>query len=206
LVNGETVFEWSDFTKAIQSDDNWVILLDETTRAGREVINGVLGLLDGSQTVRVQDQLIKVNTRGTKIIIASENIGREYGGLKTIDKAFSNRFEFVIDKTYSPEVEKALLFNAIKEIGHPKFNNNVMSKMQKAISEIRARGAEIGVNDGSIFSTRTLVNIIKHLKTWAHTEESVNEAVMLAFDFAYIAALDATLAKACEDILRSHFN
>lgn len=204
-----TKFEWTKFTEAIRSDEPYVILLDELTRAPRGVGNVLLGLLDDFGSVTVMGEVISINRSSPKIIIASANHGREYGNLMGSDAALNNRWLLNIHKDYDEQVEKALLLafvDEMKALGDTNYNLAFVTQMQKCIKDIRTICANLGVNDNTIFSTRSLTNILKQIKTWRQLH-NVNEAVTRGFRFGYTNKIsDEALVRGVSDAVRIHFS
>lgn len=108
LEDGKSVFDYAEFTKAIQ-EPGTVILLDELSRASMAAENILFPCLDdrrkltievaGSKDVRE----IKVNPDVT--FIATANIGTEYTGTNSMDKALINRF-FPLELNDIPKKEE----------------------------------------------------------------------------------------------------
>jgi MoxR-like ATPase len=92
-----TYFIESGFAKAIQTPGT-IVLLDEFSRANHEAANILMTVLDAEQRyVRLDEE---ENTRVIKVapgvcFIATANIGNEFTGTRTIDRAMMDRFAVV---------------------------------------------------------------------------------------------------------------
>ncbi|MEP2668862.1 MAG: MoxR family ATPase [Cyclobacteriaceae bacterium] len=109
--NGTSVFDLAVFPLAIQRPST--ILLDELNRAGDDVMNILLPVLDSDRTLRMDmapsnlPREIRVHDQVT--FIATANIGSRYTGTNQIDGAIEDRFKF-IELDYMPQdVECAYL-------------------------------------------------------------------------------------------------
>lgn len=111
--NHESVFEYSNFAKAIQREG--VVILDEITRAAPTVINVLLPVLDGRQELRVEmageSDLRRIPVNPKCRFLATGNTGAEYTGTYNqgeLDIALKSRFR-TAEIDYMPESEEAAL-------------------------------------------------------------------------------------------------
>jgi MoxR-like ATPase len=103
-----TRYEKSDFILAVERGD--VILLDELTRLHPTIHNGVMSLLDGSNSVHLSDLNVTVQRHPETVFIATANIGVQYGGTHRLDAAMRERFPYSIERPFPPaDVEPAIL-------------------------------------------------------------------------------------------------
>ena len=103
-----TRYEKSDFILAVERGD--VVLLDELTRLHPSIHNGVMSLLDGSNSVHLSDLNVTVARHPETVFIATANIGVQYGGTHRLDAAMRERFPYSIERPFPPaDVEPAIL-------------------------------------------------------------------------------------------------
>lgn len=94
LVKGGSVFDYAKFTKVIQ--EPCVILFDELSRASLASMNILLPCLDDRRSLSIEIagsgdvRDIKVNPEVT--FMATANVGAEYSGTNSMDRALINRF------------------------------------------------------------------------------------------------------------------
>lgn len=111
-VTGSTVsgFDYAQFTKDIQEE--CIILLDELSRAPLTTMNILFPCLDSRRMLPVQmaggDDLRNIPVNPKCRFIATANVGVEYTGTNTIDKALMSRF-FPVELDYLGEGEEAAL-------------------------------------------------------------------------------------------------
>ena len=107
---GESIFDFAKFTADIQKPG--VVLLDELSRAPITTNNILFPLLDSRRTLPVEmalgsdDRIINVHPECC--FVATANIGAEYTGTTSMDKALTNRF-FPIELDYLPKNEEIKL-------------------------------------------------------------------------------------------------
>jgi MoxR-like ATPase len=103
-----TRYEKSDFILAVERGD--VVLLDELTRLHPSIHNGVMSLLDGSNSVHLSDLNVTVERHPETVFIATANIGVQYGGTHRLDAAMRERFPYSIERGFPPaDIEPAIL-------------------------------------------------------------------------------------------------
>lgn len=109
---GTSVFDYAKFTQDIQEPG--VILLDELSRAPVTTNNILFPCLDSRRTLPVEIaggkdmRSIKVNDECT--FIATANVGAEYTGTNSMDKALVNRF-FPLELSYMPANQEGLVLH-----------------------------------------------------------------------------------------------
>lgn len=103
-----TRYEKSDFILAVERGD--VVLLDELTRLHPTIHNGVMSLLDGSNSVHLSDLNVTVQRHPETVFIATANIGVQYSGTHRLDAAMRERFPYSVERGFPPaDVEPAIL-------------------------------------------------------------------------------------------------
>lgn len=110
LQNGGSVFDYAKFTQDIQQPG--VILLDELSRAPVTASNILFPCLDSRRCLPVEIAAGK-DSRSIKIhpqcaFIATANVGAEYTGTMSLDRALVGRF-FPLELEYMPVNEEALV-------------------------------------------------------------------------------------------------
>lgn len=126
VVEGEhaiTRFSLSEFLKWVSADGYapGVVLLDEVNRVHPSRANIIFALLDGSQAIFVPDIAGTVLPDGSlhdgyihvhphTIVVATANIGSQFGGTYSFDHAFKERFQFTVEMPWPPtEAEVEIL-------------------------------------------------------------------------------------------------
>ena len=120
---GESVFDYAKFTQDIQKPG--VILLDELSRAPVTTNNILFPCLDGRRTLPVEiaggEDVRSVKVHSECCFIATANVGAEYTGTMSMDRALVNRF-FPLELDYMPKdaEEKVLVERCGVDIGSAK--------------------------------------------------------------------------------------
>ena len=108
LKGGESVFEYARFAEDVQKPG--VILLDELSRAPLGTANILIPCLDSRRTLPVEmaggEGLRSVPIHPECMFIATANVGAEYTGTFSMDRALTGRF-FPLEFEYMPEAEEA---------------------------------------------------------------------------------------------------
>lgn len=104
LDAGKSVFDYARFVDDVQKPG--IIVLDELSRCPMTALNILFPVLDSRRTLPIEIAGCK-DTREVKVhpecvFIATANIGLEYTGTSTLDKALTNRF-FPIEFSYLPK-------------------------------------------------------------------------------------------------------
>lgn len=101
---GESVFDYAKFTQDIQKPG--VILLDELSRAPVTTNNILFPCLDSRRTLPVElaggEDLRAIKVHDECCFIATANVGAEYTGTMSMDRALVNRF-FPLELDYMPK-------------------------------------------------------------------------------------------------------
>lgn len=108
LKGGQSVFEYARFAEDVQKPG--VILLDELSRAPLGTANILIPCLDSRRTLPVEmaggEGLRSVPVHPECMFIATANVGAEYTGTFSMDRALTGRF-FPLEFEYMPEAEEA---------------------------------------------------------------------------------------------------
>lgn len=138
LEKGESIFDYAKFTQDIQ--EPCVILLDELSRGAMSCNNILFPCLDDRRELPVEIAGGK-DVRNIKIhpdvcFIATANIGAEYTGTMSMDRALVNRF-FPLELDYVPEndeVEVLMRRTGVSKtaaVSICKITNNIRSLFKK---------------------------------------------------------------------------
>lgn len=91
---GESVFDYAEFTKAVSQPG--IVLLDELSRAPVTTLNILFPCLDSRKTLPVEmaggDGLRAIKVHPDCVFFATANIGAEYTGTMSMDRALVDRF------------------------------------------------------------------------------------------------------------------
>lgn len=110
-----TNFASSRFVRALQTR-RAVILLDEINRCERDAYNILIPLLDGQRVIALDEHPDSpvVELAEEVCFFATANVGSEYVGAETLDKAIKDRFSTVIPLWFAPlEDEVDLLLQRV---------------------------------------------------------------------------------------------
>jgi len=110
---GESIFDYAKFTEDISKPG--VVLLDELSRAPVTTNNILFPCLDSRRKLPVEiaggEDAREIFVHPDCCFIATANVGSEYTGTMSMDKALVNRF-FPIELSYLPEnIEQQILMN-----------------------------------------------------------------------------------------------
>lgn len=134
LEKGESVFDYAKFTQVIQ--EPCVILLDELNRASLACNNVLFPCLDDRRSLSIEIASgkgmrdIKVHPEVT--FIATANVGQEYTGTNSMDRALVNRF-FPIELGYLPGAEEVKVI-----VNRTKINKDSAEIIVKVANNIRS--------------------------------------------------------------------
>ena len=105
---GESVFDYAKFTQDIQKPG--VVLLDELSRAPVTTNNILFPCLDSRRCLPVEmaggDDVRSISVHPECVFIATANVGAEYTGTMSMDRALVGRF-FPLELDYIPCTEEA---------------------------------------------------------------------------------------------------
>lgn len=118
LESGKSVFDYAKFTQDIQKPG--VILLDELSRAPLGTTNILFPCLDSRRQLPVEmaggNDVRSISVHPDCIFIATANVGSEYTGTMSMDRALIGRF-FSIELEYMPCTEEAKVLTKRYGIG-----------------------------------------------------------------------------------------
>jgi MoxR-like ATPase len=83
-----------------------IVLYDELTRLHPSLLNILIPLLDGSQSIWVPELGINVNVHPDTLFAATANIGAGYSGTYRLDDAIAGRFGYRIEQAFPPVPEE----------------------------------------------------------------------------------------------------
>jgi len=105
---GESIFDYAKFTQDIQKPG--VVLLDELSRAPVTTNNILFPCLDSRRMLPVEmaggDSMRAIKVHPDCVFIATANVGAEYTGTMSMDRALVGRF-FPLELDYMPCTEEA---------------------------------------------------------------------------------------------------
>lgn len=131
---GKSVFDYAKFTEDISKPG--VVLLDELSRAPVTTNNILFPCLDSRRSLPVEiaggQDLRRVEVHPDCCFVATANIGSEYTGTMSMDKALVNRF-FPVELDYLSEADETQLL--VTRSGIPK---DVAATITKVAAEIRS--------------------------------------------------------------------
>lgn len=157
LKEGKSVFDYAQFTKAVQ--EPCIILLDEINRAPMGVGNILFPCLDDRRTLPVEiacgEEMRSISIHPEVTFVATANIGAEYTGTMTIDRALQNRF-FPLELDHLPkDIEKQVL---IERTG---IDKKLAEDIVKVANDIRMMHKKVEVSSGvSIRETLMISSLI----------------------------------------------
>lgn len=135
LEDGHSVFDYAKFTQVIQ--EPCVILLDELSRASAGTNNVLFPCLDDRRTLSIEiaggKDMREIKVHPDVTFIATANIGAEYTGTNSLDRALVNRF-FPLELGYIPNNEEEEVL--IKRTGISKDKAKMVVKIANNIRSL----------------------------------------------------------------------
>lgn len=137
LEDGKSIFDYAKFTEDVQTPG--VIVLDELSRCPATALNILFPVLDHRRTLPVEiagsKDVREIKVHEKVCFIATCNIGIEYTGTSTLDKALTNRF-FPIEFDYlDPSIETQVL---IKKCDISRNDASIISSIADSIRKLKA--------------------------------------------------------------------
>ena len=138
LEAGGSIFDYAKFTQVIQ--EPCVILLDELSRAPQSAMNILFPCLDDRRSLSIEIACgkgireIKIHPEVT--FIATANVGAEYSGTNSMDRALVNRF-FTLELGYIPAKEEAAVLS--KRTGITKADSDMIVKVAGNIRNLASK-------------------------------------------------------------------
>ena len=157
LEKGESIFDYAKFTRVIQ--EPCIILLDELNRAPQSAMNILFPCLDDRRSLSIEIACGK-GVRDIKIhpevtFIATANVGAEYSGTNSMDRALMNRF-FALELGYIPSVEESKVLE--KRTGIKSDTSKTIVKIANTIRNLYTK-SEVSVSP-SIRETLSIAELI----------------------------------------------
>lgn len=123
---GESIFDYAKFTQDIQKPG--VVLLDELSRAPVTTNNILFPCLDSRRTLPVEmaggENMRSISVHPDCVFIATANVGVEYTGTMSLDRALVGRF-FPLELNYMPADEESRVLQKRYGIDNSSANNLV---------------------------------------------------------------------------------
>lgn len=138
LEAGGSIFDYAKFTQVIQ--EPCVILLDELSRAPQSAMNILFPCLDDRRSLSIEIACgkgireIKIHPEVT--FIATANVGAEYSGTNSMDRALVNRF-FTLELGYIPAKEESAVLS--KRTGISKADSDMIVKVAGNIRNLASK-------------------------------------------------------------------
>lgn len=138
LEAGGSIFDYAKFTQVIQ--EPCVILLDELSRAPQSAMNILFPCLDDRRSLSIEIACgkgireIKIHPEVT--FIATANVGAEYSGTNSMDRALVNRF-FTLELGYIPAKEESAVLS--KRTGITKADSDMIVKVAGNIRNLASK-------------------------------------------------------------------
>jgi MoxR-like ATPase len=144
LEKGESIFDYAKFTQVIK--EPCVILLDELSRAPLTTMNILFSCLDDRRNLNIEiacgsgEREIQVHPEVT--FMATANVGAEYSGTNSMDRALVNRF-FPLELGGIPPKEEEIVL--MTRTGIDKKNSELIVKVANNIRSLNKK-QEISVS------------------------------------------------------------
>ncbi|NLR94922.1 AAA family ATPase [Flammeovirga agarivorans] len=135
IKDGESVFEYSPFVKALKDPNVKGILLDEISRAPSGANNILFPVLDGTGVMKLDTAFgedageIDVSD---KVFIATANLGADYSGTHKIDRALLDRFRLFEVEYVKSDIEQKILMSK-----YPSLEEKEAQKIASVFEAIR---------------------------------------------------------------------
>ena len=118
--NNGTTFDPSRFVRAIQQPGA-IVLLDELNRCDQDAFNMLIPLLDTQRKLALDESPDSPICRAAEDVVffATANLGSEYHGASSLDKAIQDRFAVVVQIEFpSEDAERQILVSRYPSVGH----------------------------------------------------------------------------------------
>lgn len=168
----ETKYELSEFLKWISADgyEPGLVDLDEINRLHPQLLNMVIPVLDGSESLWVPDLGIRVPVHPGTMIAATANLGVGYSGTHNMDIALHDRFGVVMEQTFPPIDEEIAILVRRTGVDEPRAKTLVSVATQ---ARAKAQQGEVS----KYVSTRALIDWAR----WVTTGMSMTDAAEATF-------------------------
>lgn len=173
---GTSEFDYAKFTQIIKGNN--LVLLDELSRSAITANNILFPTLDKRRYLPIEvacsDGERNITMHEDCVIFATANIGGEYSGTNTIDKALLDRF-FIVEMDYLSEfIEVDLL---IKRTKVPKSSAELIIKIASTIRSLYTKG-EIS----TAVSTRHTLSVASMIKDGFETLFALQQVFLPLFE------------------------
>lgn len=139
LDKGESIFDYAKFTQVIQ--EPCVILLDELSRASFATMNILFPCLDDRRKLSIEiasgKGVREIPVHPEVTFIATANIGAEYTGTNSMDRALTNRF-FPLELGNIPAAEEAKVLQKRSSVS--KEQSKTIVKIADTIRNLSTKG------------------------------------------------------------------
>lgn len=177
---GESVFDYAEFTKAVSRPG--IVLLDELSRAPVTTLNILFPCLDSRRALPVEmaggDEARSIAVHPDCVFIATANIGAEYTGTMSMDRALTGRF-FPLELDYMDTDNEQKVM--AKRYGISNTNARNIANTAATIRNLFAKG-EIGC---SISTRETLMAAAMVADGWSALE---------AMEMVFLPLYEGTMA------------
>lgn len=147
-----------------------IVIYDEINRLPAPLLNTVIPVLDGSQSIWVPDLGIHQKVHHKTIIAATANLGVGYSGTHAMDIALQDRFGAIMEATFPPEAEEVAIL--IKRAGLDEARAKVLVNIAQACRTKADQG-----DLSRYVSTRALIDAA----TWAAGGMRIADAAQSTF-------------------------
>lgn len=147
-----------------------IVVYDEINRLHPSLLNILIPILDGSQSIWVPDLGIYVKVHPDTMIAATANIGTGFAGTYGLDTALHDRFSVTMEQTFPPESEEVQILVRRTGLAEDKAYKLVAIAKQ---TRIKAENGDLS----KPVSTRALLDA----SHWATTGMTITEAAEATF-------------------------
>lgn len=144
-----------------------IVLYDELTRLHPSLLNLLIPILDGSQSIWVPELGINVNVHPDTMFVATANIGAGYSGTYRLDDAIAGRFGFRIEQDFPPIAEEIKVLESRTGVDAAKAKMLVDIAQQ---TRQKAKNSELGFP----ISTRNLIDTANLVASGQSVVEAAN--------------------------------
>lgn len=158
LENGNSIFDFAKFCTDIQKPG--IIVLDELSRMPHTCANIIYPLLDNRRYLPVEiagsKDVRRISVHPQCVFFATANIGIEYTGTSTMDKALTNRFFPVELKYLEPLMEARVL---VRKCGISMNEAKIITSLASSVRNMKANAdLETGISTRETLMIASLVH------------------------------------------------
>ncbi len=128
-----------------------MVCYDELTRLHPSMLNILIPILDGSESIWVPDLGIYVKVHPDTMICATANIGAQFSGTYGLDVALHDRFAVIQERAWPPAAEEVKIL--VKKTG---IENDKARMLVDIANQVRAKAEQGAV--GRPLSTRAIID------------------------------------------------